>query len=119
VLIDHAPDHAAVFSISDPASSYSVEKQITLAGVLAESGDDVKEHTGWPQSTKEQDGASKGTPFYRKPSFLISMGIAFVVGIGLLFLLLYPVVGAIAQQVVNASKLNVDRVAITGPTNTS
>jgi hypothetical protein len=62
---------------------------------------------------------SKELPFYRKRSFLICQGIALVIGIGLLFLLLYPVVGAIAQHVVNASRLNVDRVAIIGPTNTS
>ncbi|KAI0268735.1 hypothetical protein BC834DRAFT_651204 [Gloeopeniophorella convolvens] len=59
------------------------------------------------------------TPFYRKRSFLISQGVAAIVGIGLLFVLLYPVVTAIAQHVINVSVLNIDRVAIAQPTNTS
>ena len=87
--------------------------------MLAESGDDLWGHTEGPPSLKQEGGVSKETPFYRKPSFIICQALALVVGIGLLFLLLYPVVGAIAQHVVNASKLNVDRVAIAGPTNTS
>jgi hypothetical protein len=89
--------------------------------VLVESGEDLWEHTEGPPSPKQEGGASKleETPFYRKPLFLVCQGLAFVIGITLLFLLLYPVVGAIAQHVVNASRLNVDRVAITGPTDTS
>ena len=68
---------------------------------------------------KWDGGASKGPPLYRKTSFLICQAVTLVVGFALLFVLLYPVVGAIAQHIVNVSKLNVDRVAITGPTNTS
>lgn len=77
------------------------------------------EHTEGSSPLKQEGGVSKESPFCRKPSFLICQGLALVIGIGLLFLLLYPVVGAIAQHVVNVSRLNVDSVAITRPTNTS
>ncbi|KAI0256058.1 hypothetical protein BJV78DRAFT_435519 [Lactifluus subvellereus] len=67
----------------------------------------------------QSGGASTNIPFYRKHSFLISRVIAALVGIGLLFVLLYPVVKVIAQHIVNVSQLNIDRVAILQPTNTS
>ena len=85
----------------------------------SEPGDDGCDHTGEFPSMKWDGGASKGIPLYRKPSFLICQAVILVVGFALLFVLLYPVVGAIAQHIVNVSKLNVDRVAITGPTNSS
>jgi hypothetical protein len=72
-----------------------------------------------PHSMKEAGGGSKTVPFYKRRWFLISQAVAGLVGIGLLFVLLYPVVKAIAQHIVDASELNVDRVVITGPTNTS
>ncbi|KAH9961311.1 hypothetical protein BC827DRAFT_1260505 [Russula dissimulans] len=54
--------------------------------------------------------SSDKRPFYKSHLFLISQVIAVPVGIGLLFVMLYPVVKAIAQHIVNVSKLNVDRV---------
>ena len=63
--------------------------------------------------------------FYRKPgwyksrTFLISQGIIAVLGIVILFVLLFPVVKAIAQHVVNVSVLNVDMAQIVNPTNDS
>ncbi|KAH9038716.1 hypothetical protein EDB85DRAFT_2072661 [Lactarius pseudohatsudake] len=82
--------------------------------------DDVDRHSvDHAQATIGADGASTQTPFYRKRSFLISQAIGALVGIGLFFVLLYPVVRAIAQHVVDASTLNVDRVVIAQPSNTS
>ncbi|KAI9459106.1 hypothetical protein F5148DRAFT_1219463, partial [Russula earlei] len=77
------------------------------------------EHTGGPHTVKGAGSASKETPIYRRRSFLISLTIISLTGIGLLFVLLYPVVKAVAQHVMNTSTLNVDRVVISGPTNTS
>ncbi|KAI0340460.1 hypothetical protein BDW22DRAFT_1360443 [Trametopsis cervina] len=63
--------------------------------------------------------------FYRKPgwyksrNFLICQGIIALLGIALLFILLFVVVKAIAQHVVNVSVLNVDAAQIIDPTNTS
>ncbi|KAI9442265.1 hypothetical protein H4582DRAFT_1809416 [Lactarius indigo] len=81
---------------------------------------DIDRHSADPaQATIGAGGASTQTPFYRKRSFLISQAIGALVGIGLFFVLLYPVVRAIAQHVVDASTLNVDRVGIAQPSNTS
>ncbi|TFY75371.1 hypothetical protein EWM64_g8642 [Hericium alpestre] len=60
-----------------------------------------------------------GTPFYKTRMFMVSQIIAALVGIGLLFVILYPVVSAIAQHVVDVSVLNVDNVAIIQPSNGS
>ena len=87
--------------------------------MFVQSEDNLWVHSEGPSSLKQEDGPSKDMPFYRKPSFLICQGLTLVIGIILLFLLLFPVVGAIAQHVVNVSRLNVDRVAIAGPSNTS
>lgn len=63
--------------------------------------------------------------FYRKPgwyksrTFLVSQGVIGVIGIVMLFVLLWPVVKAIAQHVVNVSVLNIDKAQIINPTNTS
>ena len=115
----HVLDYAAAFDATDPAGTYSAETQTLPAAVLAESEEYIMEHTEGSSPLKQEGGVSKESPFCRKPSFLICQGLALVIGIGLLFLLLYPVVGAIAQHVVNVSRLNVDSVAITRPTNTS
>ncbi|KAI0072486.1 hypothetical protein K474DRAFT_1678619 [Panus rudis PR-1116 ss-1] len=63
--------------------------------------------------------------FYRKPGwyksrkFLICQGITAAIGIAMIFVLLWPVVKAIAQHVVNVSVLNIDTAQITEPTNSS
>lgn len=62
---------------------------------------------------------SKRIPLYKRRWFLVSQAISCLVGIGLIFVLAYPVVKAIAQHIVNVSRLNVDRVVIAEPTNTS
>ncbi|KAI5120964.1 hypothetical protein M0805_006636 [Coniferiporia weirii] len=64
-------------------------------------------------------------PFYRRPGWwksrnaLICQGVTAALGIALLFIILFPVVRAIAQHVVNVSVLNIDTAAITSPANTS
>ncbi|KAI0668274.1 hypothetical protein C8Q78DRAFT_1081656 [Trametes maxima] len=58
-------------------------------------------------------------PLYKRRWFIITNVVGACLGIAILFILLYPVVHAIAQHIVNVSVLNVDRVAITKPTNNS
>ncbi|KAI9463679.1 hypothetical protein BJY52DRAFT_1404720 [Lactarius psammicola] len=94
--------------------------QPTSAGVPVGPVDDVGRDPADPaEATNGAGVASTQTPFYRKRSFLISQAIGALVGIGLFFVLLYPVVRAIAQHVVDASTLNIDRVGIAQPSNNS
>lgn len=83
--------------------------------------DDVAHPVGADSATHvtSASGASTQTPFYRKRSFLRCQVVSALVGIGLLFVLLYPVVRAISQHVVDASTLNIDKVTIAQPSNTS
>ncbi|KAI8977823.1 hypothetical protein BD414DRAFT_466746 [Trametes punicea] len=58
-------------------------------------------------------------PLYKRRWFIITNIVGACLGIAILFILLYPVIHAIAQHIVNVSVLNVDRAAIMNPTNTS
>ncbi|KAJ6607775.1 hypothetical protein B0H10DRAFT_2227490 [Mycena sp. CBHHK59/15] len=58
-------------------------------------------------------------PFYKKRWFIISQLIIIPLGIALLFILLFPVVRAIVQLVVNRSTLDVQVAAISAPQNNS
>ena len=68
---------------------------------------------------------NRRVPFYKKKGWwktrrwLITWAILAALGIALLFIILFPVIRAIAQLVVNRSVLNVDTAAITNPGNTS
>ncbi|KAJ7668375.1 hypothetical protein DFH06DRAFT_1181491 [Mycena polygramma] len=64
-------------------------------------------------------GQQPKQPFYKKRAFIISQLIIIPLGIALLFILLFPVVRAIVQLVVNRSTLDVQVAAITAPTNNS
>jgi hypothetical protein len=114
-----APTHAIDFYTMDPSSSDPALPLTGSTGVHDTSEDDAKEYAGSPQPVNGTGGVPTETPFYKKPSFLIFGAIASLVGIGLLFVLLYPVVRAIAQHIVNASRLNIDRAVIASPTNNS
>ncbi|KAF8170183.1 hypothetical protein K438DRAFT_213226 [Mycena galopus ATCC 62051] len=59
------------------------------------------------------------TPFYKKRGFIISQLIIIPLGIALLFILLFPVVRAIAQDIVNKSTLDIQVANITAPANDS
>ncbi|KAI0370690.1 hypothetical protein BV20DRAFT_966193 [Pilatotrama ljubarskyi] len=58
-------------------------------------------------------------PLYKRRWFIIANVVGACLGIAILFILLYPVVHAIAQHIVNVSVLNVDKAAIVNPTNNS
>lgn len=56
-------------------------------------------------------------PFYKRRAFIISQAIIIPLGIVLLFVLLFPIVTAIVQLVVNRSQLGVDVATISSPSN--
>lgn len=58
-------------------------------------------------------------PFYLRRWFIVTGVVLGALGLALLFIILYPVVKAIAQLVVNRSVLGVDQVMITNPQNGS
>lgn len=63
--------------------------------------------------------AAAKVPYYKRRKFWICQGVFAAFGITLLFVLLFPVVKAIAQHVVNVSVLNIDTAQIINPTNSS
>lgn len=106
--------NATDFGTMDPAGPKSFMAPLTPDGVHWEQA--------WSSQSLEIQNAghaSEKKPFYKRRWFIISQVIACFVGIGLLFVLLFPVVKAIAQHIVNVSELNVDRVTISEPTNNS
>lgn len=111
VLTGGALDSAADFG-TDPAGPKSFMAPLTPDGVHWE-------QAGSSGSSVKAGGASEKKPFYKRRWFITSQVIGCFVGIGLLFVLLFPVVKAIAQHIVDDSELNVDRVMISEPTNTS
>lgn len=58
-------------------------------------------------------------PFYRRKWFIVCQIVTAIIGIVIIFVLLFPVVRAIAQSIVNKSQLNIETAAIVGPQNTT
>jgi hypothetical protein len=112
VLTGGAPGNTADFGAADLAGPNSFMESLTPDGVYWEQARSS-------QSSEKAGAASEKKTFYKRRWFIISQVIVCFVGIGLLFVLLFPVIKAIAQHIVNVSKLNVDRVVISEPTNTS
>jgi len=118
LLTVYAPGHAADFAGTDPTGVDPLPAGTTPTG--ASVGEhDVTEHPGDGDPAATGAVSLEKTPFYKSRRFLISQAIAIPAGIGLLFVMLFPVVKAIAQHIVNVSKLNVDRVVISEPVNAS
>ncbi|KAH9835153.1 uncharacterized protein C8Q71DRAFT_764402 [Rhodofomes roseus] len=63
--------------------------------------------------------AAKKQPFYKRKWFIACQIVTAIVGIVLIFVLLFPVVRAIAQAIVNKSQLNVEKASILTPQNTT
>lgn len=61
----------------------------------------------------------KNIPFYKKRKFIISQLILAPLAMALLFIILFPVVRAIAALVIKRSNLDVQSVFITEPVNSS
>jgi len=63
--------------------------------------------------------ASHKLPLYKRRWFMITSIIGTCVGIALLFIILYPVLRAVVQDVINKSSLNIQQAGISSPSNTS
>lgn len=103
---------------------------LALGGESGEAGEDVGKGaavgasgagTGAALASKETEpgAVEEGTPFYEKKIFLLGLVVSALIGIGLLFVILFPVVGAIAQHIVDVSSIGIDAAAIIQPSNTS
>ncbi|KAF8557967.1 hypothetical protein OG21DRAFT_1504634 [Imleria badia] len=72
-----------------------------------------------PQADPAPPAAPPKPPLYKRRWFIITSVIGACLGIALLFIILFPVVRAIIQDVVNKTTLDITMAAITSPTNTS
>ncbi|KAI0643298.1 hypothetical protein C8Q79DRAFT_1012595 [Trametes meyenii] len=104
-----------VHPFSDPAATSAAVSQPGTSGPVAAPSGSAEEVR--PEDVPRTVAAKP--PLYKRRWFIITSIVGACLGIAILFILLYPVVHAIAQHIVNVSVLNVDRVAITKPTNNS
>ncbi|KAJ7594702.1 hypothetical protein C8J56DRAFT_446479 [Mycena floridula] len=72
-----------------------------------------------PETAAATPAAAQRVPFWKTRKFIISQIIIIPLGIVLLFVLLFPVVTAIAQLVINRSQLNILTAEISSPQNGS
>jgi hypothetical protein len=63
--------------------------------------------------------AAPKPPLYKRRWFIFTSVVGACLGIALLFIILFPVLKAIVQDVVNKAQLDITTAAITNPTNTS
>ncbi|KAJ7497141.1 hypothetical protein FB451DRAFT_1457944 [Mycena latifolia] len=126
-IYDH-PAHSAQSLASDAglaghaapqagASRFTEVATTTGAGVPV--GGSGPGATAGEQQTAPAPAQPARPPWYRRRAFIISQLIIIPLGIALIFILLWPVVRAIAQLVVNRSTLDIQVAAITAPANGS
>ncbi|KAI0049858.1 hypothetical protein FA95DRAFT_1604022 [Auriscalpium vulgare] len=111
------PRNAALFAGTGSSESLPISRT-TSAGIPVGQRGDAQ---AGPEQAGDADAptAAKKVPLYKRRWFIISQIFAALLGIGFLFILLFPVIHAIAQHVVNVSVLNIDTAAIINPVNTS
>ena len=100
---------AGVHPYSNPAASASAVNYGARAGVM----EDVR-----PEDVPREQPLPK-KPLWKRRWFIITQIVVALLGIAILFILLYPVIRAIAQHIINVSVLNVDDAQILNPANTS
>lgn len=111
-------EHAAPPALGSRFSEGEGIQRTTAAGVASGRSGQVLNTVGEGDQQQTPAAAAQPTvPFYKKRKFIISQIIIIPLGIALLFILLFPVVTAIAQLVVKRSTLNVEVAAITAPQN--
>ncbi|KAG0699990.1 hypothetical protein DFH29DRAFT_1001544 [Suillus ampliporus] len=116
-------DSADVQPESDPfADSFA---RTTLAGIVINSlthqtESDVPHEEGQPAETgAEAAPAAALKPLYKRRWFIIISIVGACLGIALLFIILFPVLRAILQYVINEATLDIQQAAILSPSNTS
>ncbi|KIJ67573.1 hypothetical protein HYDPIDRAFT_180379 [Hydnomerulius pinastri MD-312] len=108
---------------ADPVADPFV--RTTPAGVPV--GSAAAEGISGEQAPAQDDAAAPATaaaaapkpPLYKRRWFIITSIIGACLGIALLFIILFPVVKAIIQDVVNKTQLDITTAAITNPSNSS
>ncbi|KAJ3868577.1 hypothetical protein EV359DRAFT_77557 [Lentinula novae-zelandiae] len=107
--------------VRPPAGSRFSENEIartTAAGVSGELREGAADQDA--RVTAAAPAAPQShVPFYKKRKFIISQAILIPLGIVLLFVLLFPVVTAIVQDVLNRSILGISVATISNPANSS
>ena len=134
-----APNYGSTASLTGMSSSiimsflshliyFVANAQNTIASTTESRFSEGHEATtghGLDSSTLQGDPAGAAAPqeykppFYLRRWFFVTGIILGALGLALLFVILYPVVKAIAQLVVNRSVLNVDQALISNPQNGS
>ncbi|KAH7915074.1 hypothetical protein BJ138DRAFT_1122997 [Hygrophoropsis aurantiaca] len=113
---------------SDPFADPASVTRTTSAGVpvVGATGQGTSTPGQDPDGQTANDSPAPNTPaspprppLYKRRWFIITSIIGALLGIALLFIVLYPVVRAIVQLVVNRSTLNIETAAITSPSNDS
>jgi len=80
--------------------------------------------SGWNDTADQPPATTPASavphvPFYKKRKFIISQIIIIPLGIALLFILLFPVVRAIAELILKRATLDIQGAVITRPVNNS
>ena len=104
------------------STAAGVQPQSASAGVGATHHDPFADPNAPPDGTQEQPSQPAAQqepqpPIYKRKWFLWCAGISIPLGIALLFIILFPVVKAIVQLVVNKSHLGVETAQISNPQN--
>ncbi|TBU46075.1 hypothetical protein BD309DRAFT_663805 [Dichomitus squalens] len=108
---------AGVHPYSSPAASSAAVN--TSAPATGAAGEKIRSEDV-PREVRELPPPKKPKkPLWKRRWFIISQIVAACLGIAILFILLYPVIHAIAQHILKVSVLHVDAAQITSATNNS
>ncbi|KAF9222628.1 hypothetical protein BS17DRAFT_802839 [Gyrodon lividus] len=120
-LGDHNPNPFADPVIHSFVTTTPAGVPTTPATMAAAFADPQEEHRPVGDAAAAPAVASPAIEpsLYKRRWFIITSVVGACLGIALLFIILFPVVKAIVQDVVNKSQLSITTAAITNPTNTS
>ncbi|KAH7926942.1 hypothetical protein BV22DRAFT_1007914 [Leucogyrophana mollusca] len=130
-LRGHAADPAGVSQeaignpdpFAEPADPFArtTAAGVPVGGAVVDGADAAELHQGseGDAAAATPPAAAPRPPLYKRRWFIVTSIIGALVGIALLFIILYPVVRAIVQLVVNRSQLDIQTAAITSPANDS
>lgn len=77
------------------------------------------DHTFYAGSEKPPPPPAEKVPFYKRRGFIICQIVTAIIGIVMLFVMLFPLVHVIAQHVLDVSQMHVDSSMIQSPNNGS
>ncbi|KAF4598358.1 hypothetical protein EYR38_006760 [Pleurotus pulmonarius] len=116
-LAGHAQQPAGFNQTAGYARTTHAGVPVAAGGVAAAGAYDGTSDVPTDAQDVPQPAPPPHVPFYKKRWFIISQLIIIPLGIALLFILLFPVIKAIAQLVVNRSTLDIQVAQITEPLN--